>query len=48
MFWKAHGEDAVSFSMGAIEGATGLTLEKHIFTSDKGDYYDIADGVPQF
>jgi hypothetical protein len=22
-------------------------LEKHIFVKDKGDYYDIADGVPQ-
>ena len=26
---------------------TGLHLHKHIFTRFKGDYYDIADGVPQ-
>ena len=47
LFWKAHDEDTISFALGAIDGATGLTLEKHIFVADKGDYYDIADGVPQ-
>ena len=47
LFWKAHDEDAVSFSMGSLDGPTGLTLEKHIFTSEKGDYYNIADGVPE-
>lgn len=47
LFWKAHDEDGMSFSLGAIDGPTGLKLQKHIFVSDKGDYYDIADGVPQ-
>lgn len=26
---------------------TGLKLLGHIFVVDKGDYYDIADGLPQ-
>ena len=47
LFWKAHNEDAISFSLGALESPTGLRLEKHIFTASKGDYYDITDGVPQ-
>ena len=47
LFWKAHDEDTISFSLGAIDGPTGLTLEKHIFVADKGDYYQIADGLPQ-
>ena len=47
LFWKAHDEDTMSFALGAIDGPTGLTLEKHIFTAGKGDYYEIADGVPQ-
>lgn len=47
LFWKRHDEDTLSFSLGAIDGPTGLKLEKHIFTRSKGDYYDIADGVPQ-
>ena len=47
LFWKAHDEDTISFSMGSLDEPAGLRLEKHIFTADKGDYYDIADGVPQ-
>ncbi|WP_407494034.1 GFA family protein [Pseudooceanicola sp. MF1-13] len=47
LFWTAHAEDAISFALGALDGPTGLRLEKHIFTDDKGDYYDIADGLPQ-
>jgi hypothetical protein len=47
LFWKALDEAGISFSLGAIDGPTGLKLHKHIFVADKGDYYDIADGVPQ-
>ena len=47
LFWMAHDETTTSFALGAIEGPTGLRLEKHIFVADKGDYYDIADDLPQ-
>ncbi|QYX56469.1 GFA family protein [Roseovarius sp. SCSIO 43702] len=47
LFWEAHDEDHVSVALGAVDGPTGLRLEKHIFVADKGDYYEIADGVPQ-
>lgn len=47
LFWAAHDEDTMSFALGALDQPTGLRLEKHIFVADKGDYYDIADGVPQ-
>ena len=47
LFWKAHDEDKVSYSLGAIDGNTGLKLQRHIFTGDKGDYYDIADSAAQ-
>lgn len=47
LFWKAHDEDGMCFSLGAIDGPTGLRLHRHIFTRFKGDWYDIADGVPQ-
>jgi hypothetical protein len=33
--------------MGAFDAPTGTRLEKHIFVADKGDYYDIGDGLPQ-
>ncbi len=47
LFWKAHDEDTISFALGAVDGPTGLELTKHIFVRDKGDYYTIADDVPQ-
>ena len=47
LFWKAHDETTMSFALGALDGPTGLHLEKHIFTADKGDYYDISDDLPQ-
>ena len=47
LFWKKNDETTTSFALGAIDGPTGLSLEKHIFVADKGDYYEIADGVPQ-
>ncbi|MDA5092870.1 GFA family protein [Aliiroseovarius sp. KMU-50] len=47
LFWQGTGEDHISFALGAVDGPTGVTLEKHIFVADKGDYYQIADGLPQ-
>lgn len=47
LFWKPDGRDAVSVSAGAVDNPTGLSLVRHIFVADKGDYYDIADGLPQ-
>jgi len=47
LFWKPIGRDYISVGMGAFDKPTGTHLEKHIFTADKGDYYEIADGLPQ-
>ncbi|MFD0859809.1 GFA family protein [Roseovarius aquimarinus] len=47
LFWKAHDEDTISFALGALDAPTGLTLERHIFCDDKGDYYEIEDDLPQ-
>jgi hypothetical protein len=33
--------------MGAFDRPTDTKLRIHIFVADKGDYYDIADGLPQ-
>jgi hypothetical protein len=37
----------IGVSMGAFDKPTGARLAVHIFIDDKGDYYDVADGVPQ-
>jgi hypothetical protein len=47
LFWEPVERDWTSVALGAIEGDTGLRLERHIFVAEKGDYYDIADGLPQ-
>lgn len=47
LFWDAQGKQTISISMGAFDSPTGARLEKHIFVADKGDYYDIGDGLPQ-
>lgn len=47
LFWKMTAETTTSFSLGSIDGPSGITLEKHIFVADKGDYYEIADDLPQ-
>jgi len=47
LFWKAHDEDTTSFALGAVAAPTELRIEKHIFVGDKGDFYEIADGVLQ-
>ena len=47
MFWKADSEDYVSVLAGSFEKPTGLALTAHIFCADKGDYYEITDGLTQ-
>jgi hypothetical protein len=33
--------------MGAFDTPTSTHLDMHIFVAEKGDYYEIADGLPQ-
>lgn len=47
LFWQAQGEDWIGVAMGALDAPTGLRLARHIFVASKGDYYEIADGLPQ-
>ena len=47
LFWGPPDWDKIAIAMGAFDLPTGTFLEKHIFVADKGDYYEIGDGVPQ-
>lgn len=47
LFWDPVFRDWIGVAMGAFDGPTGTRQDKHIFVSQKGDYYDIADGLPQ-
>ena len=47
LLWKPRGEERMSISGGAFDGSTGEHTARHIFCADKGDYYEIGDGVEQ-
>jgi hypothetical protein len=48
LFWKHNEIAETSVMAGAFEQPSGLKGEVHIFVADKGDYYEIDDGLPQF
>lgn len=48
LFWDPLERDWIGLAMGAFDAPTDTSLAVHIFVGDKGDYYDIADGVPQW
>ena len=47
LFCDLAQEDAIDVAMGAIDPPTGTMLARHVYVADKGDYYEIADGLPQ-
>lgn len=51
LFWHAdrHKDYAhrIALGLGALDAPTGVKITEHIFVADKGDYYDLADGLPQ-
>ena len=47
LFWEPIGRAKIAIGMGAFDDPTGTRLGHHIFVADKGDYYEIADGLPQ-
>lgn len=48
LFWKRDGADDISVMAGAFDKPSGLAGKCHIFVADKGDYYEIADGLPRY
>jgi hypothetical protein len=48
MFWKYEGQSHISVQAGSVDQPTELVRGYHIFCADKGDFYEIDDGLPQF
>ena len=48
LFWKRNHAREISIMAGAFDKPSSLRGECHIFVADKGDYYQIDDGLPQF
>ncbi|MEY8098883.1 GFA family protein [Falsihalocynthiibacter sp. S25ZX9] len=47
LFFDPPHLDWIAISMGAFDGPTHTKMDLHIFVADKGDYYEITDGLPQ-
>ena len=47
LFWDPVQSEKIAVAMVAFDDSTGTRLHMHIFVAEKGDYYDIADGLPQ-
>lgn len=47
LFWDPIKHDWIGIAMGAFDGPTDTKIGHHIHVADKGDYYEIADGLPQ-
>jgi len=48
LFWKPNDLPHVAILAGSLDDPTGLKASCHIFTADKGCFYEIPDGLPQF
>ena len=47
LFWDPRGKPIISIAAGALDEPSGLATSRHVWVSQKGDYYDIADDLPQ-
>ena len=48
LFFDPPEKNWIGVAMGAFDGATGTHTELHIFVAEKGDYYEISDGLPKY
>lgn len=48
LFWNPLGTDYISIAAGTLDEPTGLRPIAHVFTADKGDYYDLDDDLEKF
>lgn len=47
LFWDAVTSEKTAVAMGVFDTPTRTKLWSHIFVADKGDYYEIEEGVLQ-
>lgn len=48
LFFDPPGADWIGLMLGAFDGPTGTKVSQHIFVENKGDYYALCDGMPQY
>lgn len=47
LLWQLIDGETIDVAMGALDAPTGASLAQHIFVAEKGDYYKIADRLPE-
>jgi hypothetical protein len=47
LFWRRAGASITSIAAGTLDEPTGLRTIAHIYVASRGDYYEIADDLPQ-
>jgi hypothetical protein len=47
LFWEPLHRDWTAIAMGAFDDPTHTRIKMHIFVTEKGDYYEISDDLPQ-
>ena len=45
--WDPVAHDWIALAMGLFDTQTHTRVASHIFVSEKGDYYELTDGLPQ-
>lgn len=48
LFWRPEGAATTSIGSGTLDKTTGMKTLCHIYVDGKGDYVDIALGLPQW
>jgi hypothetical protein len=48
LFWRSVGGSKTTMTAGTLDRPTGLRMKYHIFCDSRSDYYDLADGLPQY
>jgi hypothetical protein len=48
LFWTGDDYPNMDIAPGTLDSAAGLALSHHIFVAHKGDYYELADELPQY
>ncbi len=46
MFFRMNDKDGLEVAPGSIDGKTGARIVGHIYVGERGDYYDLTDGLP--
>ena len=48
LFWDPRDEDRIAVAAGSLDEPTELKSLGHSWITQKGDYYEICDGLPQY